>query len=265
MQRHIQPQLARDPLRFIADFLIAIVFARDQQRGDFEPNLGFVLEVLKRVQHRLQLPAAKLEIKFIGEAFEVHIGGIHLGIEFPARRIVHVTCRNRDGLDAACAAGVRDVHGIFSENHRIVVGKSYALAVVGKSGFGNGISGSRIGEGIHFFRLADIPVLAEFARQVATSSAERQHARPGIKMIERLLLDGINAKAGRTAVSGEHHGVIQTLAYEAGAALAFVQPAIARTQIALNATVIQPMPIFSWEVHKSRFSLRSDSWNLNTV
>jgi hypothetical protein len=56
-----------------------------------------------------------------------------------------------------------------------------------------------------------------------------------MKMIERLLFDRIDAKTGGAAVGGEHHLAADILANEAGAALAFVQLAIAWTEIALNA------------------------------
>ena len=52
---------------------------------------------------------------------------------------------------------------------------------------------------VHLARLRDVPVLAELAREVAARGAERQHARAGIEVIERLLLDRIDAEAGRRA------------------------------------------------------------------
>ena len=67
-------------------------------------------------------------------------------------------------------------------------------------------SGRRlIHQPVHVARLADVPVLAELAREIAARRAERKHARAGIEVIERLLLDRIDAEARRAAVRREHH------------------------------------------------------------
>jgi hypothetical protein len=56
-------------------------------------------------------------------------------------------------------------------------------------------------------------------------------------MIERLFLDRINTKSRRTPVSREHDLVILPGTHKAQPALAFVQLAIARTDIALDAPI----------------------------
>ena len=61
-------------------------------------------------------------------------------------------------------------------------------------------------------------------------------------MVERLLLDRVNAEAGRAAISRQDHLVFDVLADEAGAALAFVQLAVARAQVALDAPAVDGVP-----------------------
>jgi hypothetical protein len=61
-------------------------------------------------------------------------------------------------------------------------------------------------------------------------------------MVERLLLDGIDAEAGRAAIGGEHHAVAHARAHEAGTALAFVQAAIPRAEVTLDAAIVERMP-----------------------
>jgi hypothetical protein len=62
-------------------------------------------------------------------------------------------------------------------------------------------------------------------------------------MIERLLLHRIDTEARGASIRREHQPIVHPLAYEARAALTLVQPAIARAQIALNAAVIDNVPI----------------------
>ena len=59
-------------------------------------------------------------------------------------------------------------------------------------------------------------------------------------MVERLLLDGIDAEAGRPSVAREKDLVADALADEAEGSLAVVQSAIARAQICLLYTSPSP-------------------------
>src|SRR4051812_4959540 len=61
-------------------------------------------------------------------------------------------------------------------------------------------------------------------------------------MVERLLLDWVDAEARRAAVGGEHHFAAFHLAHEAQAPLPLVQLAVARTQVALHAPVGEAVP-----------------------
>jgi hypothetical protein len=61
-------------------------------------------------------------------------------------------------------------------------------------------------------------------------------------MMQRLFFDRVNAEAGRTAISGEDHLVSDVLAHKAGTALAVVQLAVTRAQVALNAAVAESVP-----------------------
>jgi hypothetical protein len=61
---------------------------------------------------------------------------------------------------------------------------------------GDGVGCSLIAQPIHVTRLADVPVLAKLAGEITASGAERKNARAGIEMIQRLFLNGIDAKAG---------------------------------------------------------------------
>src|SRR5207244_11639693 len=108
--------------------------------------------------------------------------------------------------------------------------------------FGDFVRARLVLQAVHLARFQDVPVLAELARQVAARGAEGQDAGPRIKVVERLLLDRVDAEPGGAAVRGEHHAAAFHLAHEAHAALALVQPAVARAQVALDAAVFEAMP-----------------------
>ena len=45
VDRHVRPEMPDHPLRQGLDFLLGIVFSRDEQRRDLEPDLGLVFEI----------------------------------------------------------------------------------------------------------------------------------------------------------------------------------------------------------------------------
>ena len=99
-----------------------------------------------------------------------------------------------------------------------------------------------IGQLVELARLADVPVLAEPASEIAAGGAEGQHAGAGMEMVERFLLDGINAEAAAAAISRKRHLVADAPADETEPALALVELAEARAQAALDAAVRQLRP-----------------------
>ena len=181
-------------------------------------------------------------VEVLGEGLEVDVGRVDLGVELAARLGVDVARGDGHGLETARVARVGDVHGVLGEDGRIVVGERDAPAAGLLGGARDGLGARLIGEAVHVARLGDVPVLAELAREVAARRAEREHARARVEVLERLLLDGIDAEPGRAAVGREHHGVAFALAHEAEAALPVVEAAVARAEVALDAAVVLAVP-----------------------
>ena len=72
-----------------------------------------------------------------------------------------------------------------------------------------------VGERVDLLRLRDVPVLAEPAREVAARGAEREHRRSREEVVQRLLLDRVDAEPARAAVGREHDLVVLAGADEA--------------------------------------------------
>jgi hypothetical protein len=139
-------------------------------------------------------------------------------------------------------AGVGDVHGVLGEDHRVVVGEGHAPAAALGGDAGDLLGRGLVHQAVHVLRLGDVPVLAELAGEVAAGGAEGKDAAAGEEVVERLLLDGVDAEAGAAPVGGEHDAVAGALAHEAGAALAVAQLAVARAEVALDAAVVEDVP-----------------------
>src|SRR5207248_9985 len=78
---------------------------------------------------------------------------------------------------------------------------------------------------------------------------------------ERLLLDRVDAETRGAPVGGEHHLVVLSRAHEAEAALPFVELAVARAEVALNAAVVELVPPLAGGAH----AIASGSPNVSAV
>ena len=67
--------------------------------------------------------------------------------------------------------------------------------------------------------------------------------RAGQEVVERLLLDRVDAESAGAAVGGEHHLVVDPAPDEAQATLTLAQPAGARADVALHPAVLERVPV----------------------
>ena len=77
MHRHVHPEVVHHPVGHGVEFFVAVVIARDQQRGQFEPDPGLVAQVAQGIQHRRQMSAADPVVEVLGECLQIHVGRIH--------------------------------------------------------------------------------------------------------------------------------------------------------------------------------------------
>jgi len=200
VQRHVHTQRPGDPLRQCVELRVRIVLARDQQRRYLEPDGRLALQVGERVEHRRELGAADVAIEALGERLQVDVRGVDPAEELLARLGAHVASSHCDGLHVGFAASLRDVDRVLHEHGRVVVGECDAGATVVPGGCGQLQWRCEIRERVHLARLAHVPVLAELAGEVAARRAEREHCRTRQEMVQRLLLDRVDAEPARTAI-----------------------------------------------------------------
>ncbi len=219
VDRHVGTEVLEHPLAQLLDLTIRIVLARDQERRQLEPDVGLLLQVDQRVQHGLEVRLRELPVEILGERLEVHVRRIHVPVELAPRLLAHVAGRDGHRLDAALVAGLGHVDGVLVEDHRIVVGEGDAAAAEPLRRLGQPFGRRRVRQPVYLPRLADVPVLAELARQVAAGGAEREHRRARQEVIERLLLDGINTETRGAAITGQEHPFIAGLSDKTKASL----------------------------------------------
>ncbi|OIQ76063.1 hypothetical protein GALL_422650 [mine drainage metagenome] len=204
MPRHVGTKIFHHPLRHLFKLHLRIIQARDEQSGYFKPDLRLALHIDERIQDRLQMRVADLVIELVGKALQVNIGRVHVAVELGPRFRTDITGRHRDALDTARMTRDCGIDGVFVENRRIIVSVGNARTSEPLRHPRNVLGISALGEHVVFARLADVPVLAEFAAQIAAAGPERQHWRPRQEVVERFFLDRVDAEATGAAIGRQH-------------------------------------------------------------
>jgi len=76
-----------------------------------------------------------------------------------------------------------------------------------------------------------------------------------VEVRERLLLDGVDAEAGRPPVRGQHDLIAFAGADEAEPSLPVAEPALAGADVALDPTVVELVPPARGHVSSNAFTL----------
>src|SRR4029077_12085867 len=109
-----------------------------------------------------------------------------------------------------------------------------------------------IGELVPLACFGDVPVLTKPAAKVASGCAEGKHARAWQKMVQRLLLNRIDAEPAAPTVRGQHDSIAHALPNETESALSFVQLAKTRTYPAFDTPIGQHRPPATWIIRLSQ-------------
>jgi len=219
MDRHVGPQRFGDPITHPPDLVRRVVLPGHDQVGDLQPDVALVRQPPQRIQDRLQMAAGQPVVELLAERLEIDVGRVHHLEKRPPSRRRNVPVRHGHRLDAPGVAGSGRVDRVFGEDDRIVVSEGDASTSVLPGRLGNGLGIGHVAMGIDLARPRAGPVLAELAAQVAAGGAEREDRRAGIELVERLLLDRVDAEARAAAVRRGDQPAIDVLADEAEASL----------------------------------------------
>ena len=153
-----------------------------------------------------------------------------------------VASGDRHVEDTAFAAGQRRVDRVFGEDDRVVVGIGDGACAVAHRRLGDGGRRRMVHQAIHVLRFRDVPVLAELAGKIATGGAEGEDRTARVEMVQRLLLDRVDAETGGPPQVVSSISPPSFMRTKQAPALAFMQLAVARAEVALDPAVGQCMP-----------------------
>jgi hypothetical protein len=180
---NVRSEIIRNPSGEPVEFLIGIVFARNDQVGYLDPDIRLIMQIEKCVQNVLEIAGARFFVEAVCKCFQIHVGCIDVTKELSSRLFTYVTGRHGNRLDSELVAGGGDVDGIFEENDRIIVRKRHAFTLQRLRRTGDLSRRGRVGERIDLAGLTDIPILTKRAGKVATRCSEGEDGRTRIKMV----------------------------------------------------------------------------------
>jgi len=109
MQRRVGAEPIHYPGALRFNFTGRVVLAGNEQGSNLEPNLGLMLQVLKRLEDGSELARAEILVKSVGEAFEVDIGGVHVPKKFDPWFGRNITRADSYRLDTPLATSLRHI------------------------------------------------------------------------------------------------------------------------------------------------------------
>jgi hypothetical protein len=237
------PDVIDDPTAHPAQLVIGVVVSWHDQCGQFDPEISGGHGPLDGLEHRIEIAATHLPVVLVREALEVDVHRIHHPEQFLAWTRFDVAGGHPHRPHALGATGERGIDGVLEEHNRVVVGERHAAAPEPHRGVRDGLRRGAVGQRVDVPGLRDVPVLTELAGQVASGGAEGEHRSPGQEVVQRLLLDGVDAVSAGATVGRRDDPVAFAGPDETQPALPFVQPTGPGTDVALHPAVVEQMPV----------------------
>src|SRR2546422_4534400 len=172
VQRHFRSQVFQHPFGELAEFARVVVESRDDQVGDFKPNVGLLLQPLQHIQYGLQVSQRNAPVKVFRKCLQVHVGGVDVVVDFVEGVVGDVAIGNHHCVQAVLFGRLADVDHVLAPNGGLVVGEGQRGTSVFE-GEQHDVFGRQVG-GVYLvvLGLGDIPVLAEETAHVAACRAQ---------------------------------------------------------------------------------------------
>ena len=237
VERNVGAKMGEDPFGELAGFGGIVVEGGNDEIGDFEPDMGFVLEPGEHVEDGLEMGEGELAVEIFGEGFEVDVGSVNVVVDVVEGFAGDVAVGDHDGFEAVELGGFADVNDVFAPDGGFVVGEGDGITAVLQGEKRNLFGREVLGVDLILVGFGDVPILAEEAAHVASGSADAEDFRAGKEMAEGLFFDGINLQSGGRGIAEAEEFSALIDADETETGLAGADVAVARTEVAVEAAV----------------------------
>lgn len=230
--------MIHEPAAHLSDHLLIIIEGRDDEVCQLY-MYARLMEDLYGVEDRLQMSAAILLVKLIGEIFQIDIGGIgdrrhllcwlRICIAGSDEDIPKTVLMGKDGgvirILIPCqwlGIGIGDARTVVTlADFYELTGRNYSfrrLPAVGRS-------------------LGDLEILTVFTAEITAHASHRQTLCARVKLRQWLLLHGVDGEGAGMAVDEGNHLSAFILSYPTDARLTLSQMTVMGTEITTDAAV----------------------------
>ena len=238
MNGGLRAQLRFYPETHLSDSGHVVIHRRNNEIRDFKVDLC-PFQGLEGFEHRSQFTAAHVTIEVFREALEIDVGGIHDLAEISQWLRIDEAVRVTDIEQPCLLCEKSDVQHIFIEDRGLHIGIGN-----GSSTHFLGLAHHELGRdvvAVYLLRrgLRDLPVLTEFALQVASCGGQgkRSCGRQNVK--ERFLLNGIEMNRAGVSVDQAVVFSISVFTDPAEPPLSLRHTAMSRAEGALDVSTLE--------------------------
>src|SRR5882762_3492258 len=174
-----------------------------------------------------------LSVEILGEGLEVDVRRVNVIVNVVKGLVSDVAIGDHHRFQAIFPGLFADIDNVFAPDGRLVVRERDGLATIFQRQKRHIFRRNMLRTHLIRPRFRNVPVLAEETAHVAARRAHAENARARQKMIQRLLLDGINLQGGGGAISQAIELPASIDANEAEPRLTGMDVAVAWTKIAM--------------------------------
>src|SRR5215475_9578724 len=178
VKRHRISQIFENPITELLSFFGSIVLVGDHQICDLEPDVSFILKPLEGIEHRIEVRKCNLVVETLCKGFQIHVGCVDVAINLRPCLGRDVTRCYHHALYTLLPGEARNINNKFPPDHRVVVSKRNTRNLVLHCQLHDLFWARTATMRFVELGLADAPVLAKAAAEIAARGAEAQDTGP---------------------------------------------------------------------------------------
>lgn len=144
VKRNVGAEIFEEPIAKAASLAGIVVESGDHEIGNFEPDIGLVLEPFECVEDGSEMGESGAGVETFGEGLEVHVGGVNVVVNIVERFAGDVAVGDHDGAKAVFPGEGGDVDDVFAPDGGLIVGEGDGGTGIGECQ-GDNILGRDVG------------------------------------------------------------------------------------------------------------------------
>ena len=219
-----------------------IIHRRNNEICEFDPYPS-IPHGEDGVEHHGEMSATNALINLIAERFQIDVSSIEIGQQVSQRLLTDITCRHKDIPKTFFVRQAGRIRHIFYIGERFRIGVGDAWTMVLQTEIDDSLRREVVMADIYRSNLRNLVILTVQTTEIATRTGQRQAFRARMKMIQRLLLNGVDGQRTRLAIDLADQYTVMIPSTATKARLTIGDMTMVRTELALYPIAIQSLII----------------------